>query len=248
MDVDVALVGQIKDLLASRKRDDILQAVELTSRFPPPGPEPADIAAQVLHDIALYAETLGDWQLCEELYARSLSYRTVSSSIPVGSWYRRGICQERIGLYDKAVESYRKVLASRGAWPYVATMAAMRLGYLLLAAEEFAEASKTLQFVLDCLPHPEVSAAEVLFALAQCKAKMGEESAAEQCLRTLIAQNPDAEITVQAYCLLAHLSECRQNTQQAVACYRWILDSPLAPSELKVMALCRMKKLEAKSR
>lgn len=228
------------------EREQILEAIRLTEKFPPPGPEPADIAAQVLHDVALHSEILGDWQLSESLYARSLAYPTVSPRIPLGTWYRRGICFERMNAYHKAIESYRRVFDFGDAWPFVTTLAASRLGNLLLAAEEFEEAETYLTMVLLSLPHPEIDTDSIRIALASCKLALDRHDEAQALLEACVGSSTKGETALCALHLLAEIHERRGAIQSAAACYRHILENTVAPIELKAAALRRLEQIERK--
>jgi len=61
MQLDPVLRDLVKDKISTYRAGQILEAVKLLESFPPPTNAPADEIAQVIHDVALHAESLGDW-------------------------------------------------------------------------------------------------------------------------------------------------------------------------------------------
>lgn len=244
MEPDPALVETIKRKIATFEREQILEAVGLTENFPPPGPEPADIAAQVLHDVALHAESLGEWPLCASLYRRSLAYPTVSPRIPIGNWFRYGLCQEHMGALREAIAGYRNALSYGDAWPHVTALARKHLAELLMAAEEFQQARAVLEQLSASLPHPEIQSDQVALELARCLLRLGERKAALERLQSLSSQPTSTEAAVEALQLLADLHEQAGNLQAAAACYRRIIQSGAAESNIKAAAAYRLGALQ----
>jgi tetratricopeptide (TPR) repeat protein len=63
--------------------------------------------------------------------ARWYGYATVLAPKNVDAWYNLGLCQERLGAWDAAAQSYREGLAHAGsAWPGLSSLH-MRLGIAL---------------------------------------------------------------------------------------------------------------------
>jgi tetratricopeptide (TPR) repeat protein len=243
MDLDPTLCEAIKQRLASLEKEKILEAVNLTERFPPPGPEPADIAAQVLHDVALHAESLADWRLCVCLYSKSLAYRTVSDRIPLGSWYRRALCEERMGAYVQAVTSYRKALEKAHAWPYVAALARKRLADLLIAGEEFGEALPLLEEVWNDLPHPEITLEEVVVSYSHSLIGLGRLNDARHHLEQAIRGSVSPDVLLVSLQKLAYSYEMTGQHDAAVECYRTVLEHPASSVHAKAAASLRLETL-----
>lgn len=240
MQLDPALCDLVKRKIATFDRDEILEAVRLTQGFPPPSSEPADVAAQVLHDVALHAESLGDWPLCVSLYLRSLEYTVASPRIPIGSWFRYGLCQERMGTLREAMAGYRKALSYGEAWPHVTALARKHLAELLMAAEEFEEAGSLLEELSRALPHPEIERGQVEVKLARCLLHLGRANEARLRLEALCAEPPSTEAAIEGFQLLADIYEAGGERQSAISCYARIIESGAATVHVKAAAAHRL--------
>jgi tetratricopeptide (TPR) repeat protein len=240
MDLNEELIRQIKQKIATLEAEQILEAVRLTESFPPPGSDPADLPAQLLHDVALHAESLADWPLCIALYSRSLAYPVVSQSIPLGNWYRYALCQEHMGALREAVAGYRKALSYGEVWPHVSALARKRLADLLIAAEEYDEAAQLLAELSRSLPHPEIPGEQVEVDFARCLLRTGQPDAARQRLEAVCAGSIASEATIEGLRLLAQLCEESGQKQYAAACYQRIIESGAAGLEVKSAAAYRL--------
>ena len=243
MDLDPALCRLVKDKIATFGREQILEAVRLTESFPPPGEEPADVVSQVIHDVALHAESLGDWPLCAALYRRALAYPVDGPRIAAGNWYRLGLCQERIGCLREAMESYRRVLSLEQAWPYVAALARAALAGLLTAAEEYEEAAELLARLRTEAPHPEIPAGRTAVELAGCLVRLGRQAEARRTLEDLCAGELTDAFAVEGARLLAGIHEAAGETAAAISCYERIIGSGGAELHLKQAAAARLESL-----
>jgi tetratricopeptide (TPR) repeat protein len=244
MELDPQLCDLIKRKIAGFEPGELLEAVRLTESFPPPGSEPADVVAQVLHDVALHAESLGDWSLCLSLYSRSLEYTVDGPRIHVGSWFRCGLCQERMGLLRDAMDSYRKALSYGEVWPHVTALARKHLAELLMAADEFQEALAFLEQLSRALPHPEISREEVEVNLARCLLRLQRREEARVRLEELCTGPAPTEAALEGLKLLADVYEASRDWQSAIACYRRIIESGAAEAGLKAAAAFRLAALQ----
>lgn len=246
MDVDPLLVQAVKARLSTLDGAQIREAISLTEKFPPPGPEPADIAAQVLHDVALHAELLADWPLVVALYQRSLAYATVSQKIPLGNWFRCGICFERMGDYRSAMKCYQRAVELEQAWPYVAAMAKRNLAYLLSSAEEYERAASLLRGLLDALPHPLIRRDEVVVELANCLRCAGKAGEALELLEKSFSNAAESDASLRCLEILAELYDESGRTEEAVACCQKIVHHGAASLTVKAAAAYRAEVLQKK--
>ena len=247
MDLDPVLCNLVKEKIGTFDRDDILEAVRLTGSFPAPGAAPADVVAQVIHDVAQHAESLADWPLCVSLYLRVLEYTVDSPRIPIGAWYRLGICQEHSGALREAMASFRQALSLGEAWPHVTALARMHLAELLMAAEEFEEAASILTDLLRALPYPEISTEQVQLSLARCHLRLGSFEGARRQLEALCRASPPTEAAAEALRLLADIHEASGDTDSAASCYQRIIQSDAAEIPLKLAAAHRLSALRRSS-
>lgn len=244
MDVDLSLVQAVKERLSTLDHEQIREAIQLTENFPQPGPEPADIAAQVLHDVALHAEMLADWPLVVSLYHRSLAYTTISRKIPLGSWFRCGVCYERMADYRNAIRCYEKAIELEEAWPYVASLARKNLASLLLSGEVYEPAAALLETLFRALPHPEIRRDEILADLAHCLCCIGETSRAKLLLEESSPDLTDSEASLRCLQILAEIYEENGQTESAISCYERMIHHSAAPTNIKAAAAYRREALK----
>jgi len=245
MELDPQLLAEIRRKITTFRRDEILEAVRLSETFPPPAGEPGDVFSQVIHDIALHAESLEDWRLCAGLYERALRYPVNTARIRVGNWYRYGLCRERMAHYREAIEAYRRVTGEAEAWPYVTALARWRLAGLLLAAEDFSAAVEHLRALLPALPHPEIPLAPVEIELARCEFKLGNPAGARARLETLLDQETHGQFGVAGLCLLAEICMTAGDRDREAACYERIIQNEYAELHIKLAASHRLSQIRA---
>jgi tetratricopeptide (TPR) repeat protein len=199
--MDTALMDSILEKLRTFERERILEAIALSDGLPAAGEENADDVAQILHDIALYTESLGELDLCATLYQRALAYRVANAQILAGSWYRYGLCLERMGKLREAVRAYRSTFAYGGIWPEVDALARRNLARLLASAEEYEEAAGLFAHLLKLQPIPESEIAEMQLSLATCFLRLRRYGEALPLLNALSRDARQDELSVRAGCL-----------------------------------------------
>jgi tetratricopeptide (TPR) repeat protein len=241
--LDPSLRECILQKLRTFDRKQILEAVALSDGFPPPSLEHADEVAQVLHDIGLYAESLGDWDLCATLYQRVVQYPVFNAQIPAGSSYRYGLCQERRGKLREAARAYRRTLEYGEVWPEVNALARRNLARLLVAAEEYEEAAAVLAQLLKAPLIPGIEAVEIQLSLARCLLRLARYEEALALLEPLSKSPNPGEFPVEAMCLLAEVHEAKGDFQSAARCYSEIAASGLAETHIKAAAIHRQSAL-----
>lgn len=245
--LDPSVRDAVLQKLRTFDRVQILEAVGLSESFPPPGVEHADEVAQVLHDIGLYAESLGDWSLCAGLYQRVVEYPVFSARIPAGSTYRLGLCQERMGRLREAAQTYRRTLEyGADVWPEIDALARRNLSRLLVAAEEYEQAAAVLARLLKAPPTPEVETAEIQLIFAKCLLRLGRTEEAVALLELLSKQA--SEFSVEATSLLAQMYEGGDDLRSAIRCYSDIIANGFAEPHMKAAALHRRTTLQKRAR
>jgi tetratricopeptide (TPR) repeat protein len=234
------LLALIRRKISTFRRQDILEAIRLSESFPCPANEPGDVFSQVIHDIALHAEALGDWRLCADLYEKALRYTVVTARIRAGNWYRYGLCSERMGDYREAVAAYLRVTQEPNAWPYVTALTRWRLAGLLVAAEDFSGAAEQLGALLELLPHPEIPQAAVEIELARCEFRLGNRVDARRRLEALIEGDIRGSLAVDALCLLAEVCMVMGDHCCESACYEKIIHHEAADLHTRMGASHRL--------
>jgi tetratricopeptide (TPR) repeat protein len=135
-----------------------------------------------LYDLGLAAETLPDYPRALDLYARSIECNRTSALLRSAALVRTGLCLEHLGRWSQAVEAYRQADEGSSGWPASRALMLWRLGRLLRAAEDFAEASAVLEKLIPMLPQPGISEPEARLEYAVCLEHSGR---AEQALAVL---------------------------------------------------------------
>jgi tetratricopeptide (TPR) repeat protein len=244
--VDEAFCRSLWQQLQTFRRDDILAAVELSWDFPRPGEEPGpqDLVAQALHDIALHAESLGDWDLCLNLYRRVLDYPVACGEITADSRFRLAYCLERKGQLLEAIAAYRQAIElEREAKPAVQAFTRLRLARLLIDAEDYAGAFLLLDELTRRLPVAGMDEHEVYVSLGRCALLLGELTRARQALEHAVALAGGREAEIEALRLLAETCERLGDTAAAISAYRRIVASTFSEPRTKVAAAIRLNAL-----
>jgi len=221
-------------------REEILAAVAMVDGLPEPTGAIADDAAQLIHDVALHAESLSDWALCARLYLRVTKYNTADPRIPIGAWYRHALCSERIGDLIGAMASYRTVLKSPTIWPHVTALARFRLAELLMAAEEFEQALTLLSGLDPQAALPEIHPHRILINQARCLSRTGDRQKARAILKQFALDAGSSEFALDGLRLLAEICEADRDYVAARSCYLHILESPFAGTLSKIAATHRL--------
>ncbi len=230
--------------IATLNGEQIRAAVAMVNDLPEPTEAIADDAAQLIHDVALHAESLLDWELCARLYLRVTRYNTADPRIPVGAWYRHALCSERMGDFIGAMASYRTVLKSPTVWPHVTALARFHLSELLMAAEEFGQASILLSDIEPQAALPEIHPHRILINQARCFSRTGKRQEARAILDQLISDAGSPEIALGGLKLLAEICEVDGDYAAARSCYLGILENSFASTLSKVAATHRLEWIE----
>ena len=80
--LDPAFRDEILHKIATFDPEKIREAVHMLEALPEAGEDVADDVAQLIHDVALHAESMEDCALCSRLYLRATTYRTANPQIP----------------------------------------------------------------------------------------------------------------------------------------------------------------------
>lgn len=239
----------IMERLATFEESEIRELLIVSESFPDAGSagEEQDDVAQTLHDIALHAESLADWDACGALYQRVLRYPVREISIHVGAKFRLAICLENLGALRKATNAYRETLSYGEVWPDVAAQARNRLAMLLMAAEEYEEAIEHL-FALDARPLPvDVHRDPVQICIAKCLVRLGRLREAEDRLNSLRNGTPSSEASLEALKLLGFIHEQLGDTASAVNSYKLLLQLAASNPIHQQLAMQRLARLTASS-
>ena len=234
--------------LQTFQKEAILAAVDLSWEFPPPEAQegPQDTVAQTIHDIALHAESLGDWELCKSLYRRVPDYPAERREIAADSRYRYAYCLERQGRLIEAIRAYRGNLATEvGVSATLTGLTRLRLARLLMDAEEYEEALELLEELAQALPVDRVDTHEVLTDLGRCALRLGRFERARQALQQAVETTLGLESEIEALRMLAEAHERLSNPQAAIECYRRLVDSNFSEPRTKAAATVRLNALGA---
>lgn len=248
MIVDEAFRRALWEKLQSFQKEEILAAVDLSWEFPPPEAQegPQDTVAQTIHDIALHAESLGDWELCKSLYRRVPDYPAERREIAADSRYRYAYCLERQGRLIEAIQTYRANLATEAAVSATLTgLTRLRLARLLMDAEEYGEALQLLEELAWSLPVERVDTHEVLTDLGRCALRLGQFERARQALQQAVELTLGLESEIEALRMLAEAHERLGNPKAAIECYRRLVDSNFSEPRTKAAATVRLNALGA---
>ncbi len=218
----------------------------MTETLPEADSSVADDIAQLIHDVALHAESMEDWAVCAQLYLRVTAYRAANPRIPVGAWFRHGLCSEKMGNLAGAIVSYRKALQFGDVWPQVTAMTRLRLSELLMAAEKFDEAASILTELGQQPAQPEIHPHRVQVNLARCLARTNRRPDARGILDRLGSEMASSEFAVEGLKLLAELCESSGDFTSARDCYQGIVDSSFADTPSKAAAAHRLASLQRK--
>lgn len=248
MIVDEAFRRALWEKLQTFQKEEILAAVDLSWEFPPPEAQegPQDTVAQTIHDIALHAESLGDWELCKSLYRRVPDYPAERREIAADSRYRYAYCLERQGRLIEAIQTYRANLATEAAVSATLTgLMRLRLARLLMDAEEYGEALQLLEELARSLPVERVDTHEVLTDLGRCALRLGQFERARQALQQAVELTLGLESEIEALRMLAEAHERLGNPKAAIECYRRLVDSNFSEPRTKAAATVRLNALGA---
>lgn len=248
MIVDEAFRRALWDKLQTFRKEEILAAVDLSWEFPPPEAQegPQDAVAQTIHDIALHAESLGDWELCKSLYRRVPDYPADRREIAADSRYRYAYCLERQGRLIDAIKAYRANLTTEsGVSPTLTGLTRLRLARLLMDAEEYEEALRLLEDLARSLPLDRVETHEVLTDLGRCALRLGQPERARQALQQAVEMTLGLESEIEALRMLAEAHERLANPKAAIECYRRLVNSNFSEPRTKAAATVRLNALGA---
>lgn len=232
--------------ITSFNPEQIREAIQLTELLSQTGSGVADDAAQLIHDVALHAESMEDWAICARLYLRVTGYTVSNQRIPVGAWFRHGLCSEKMGNLAGAIASYRKALQFGDVWPQVTAMTRIRLSELLMAAEEYEEAASVLEDLMHQPAQPDIHPHRVQVNLARCLYRTRRWPEARRVLERLGAEEISSEFALEGLKLLAEVCEYADDFGSARDCYQRIFDNTFASAGSKAAAAHRLAWLQQK--
>ncbi len=227
--------------------EEIADAIRLADTLPPPDGEYADSAAALIHEIALHAESVGDWGQCASLYRRAAEYRVANPHIKAGALFRYGLCEEHIGNFLEAIRSFRQALEYAQGWPALIALVRVHLARLLMAAEEWEQAAALLQELTAANAGGAVAASEgtqvppddIEVSLCRCLARLGNAADARARLESFCARRSDSDRQADAIQLLAGIYEEAGDTEQALECYGQLIASGSVDTQMKLAAAHR---------
>lgn len=246
MIVDEEFRRALWEKLQTFRKEEILSAVDLSWEFPPPEAQegPQDAVARTIHDIALHAESLGDWELCKSLYRRVPDYPAARREIAADARYRYAYCLERQGRLIEAIQAYRSNLVTEASASATLTgLTRLRLARLLMDAEEHEAALQLLEELARSLPVDRVETHEVLTDLGRCALRLSRFELSRQALQQAVELTLGLESEIEALRMLAEAHERLSNPKAAIACYRRLVDSNFSEPRTKVAATVRLNAL-----
>lgn len=228
-----APAGLVREILETR----------LPAVAPPATEVEFDAWMWALFDLGLAAETLPEYALALDLYAKSIEYNRTSELLRSAAMVRSGLCLEQLGRWMEAIGCYRQAESGSAAWPESRALMLWRLGRLLRAAGDFEDASSTLGALFELLPQPGIPQREAELEYAACLEHAGR--AEDACARLAVLAGEAHPVAVEAMVRLASLHLRLGRIPDAVLVLRRIASHPAAEAQVRTAASIRLDQLSA---
>ncbi len=144
------------------------------------------------------AYALGQLATAIEFYDQLLAMPEVKESpLRCDALYARGVAQEDLAQYDKALATYKQLLASCQQKQDMVTDVHLRMGDLLIRTQRYAEASQSLADAIGSTESQQ-DRAYALFRQGYALAQLGKPGEAARKYEQLLSEHPDSPYSAAA--------------------------------------------------
>jgi TolA-binding protein len=176
------------------------------------------------------AYALGQLAPAIEFYDQLLAMPEVQDSpLRCDALYARGVAQEDLAQYDKAIASYRQLLSSCKQKDGLVTDVHLRLGDLLIRRDRFAEASESFADAFESTESKQ-DRAYALFRQGYALAQLGKPGEAAQKYEQVLREHPDSSYSAAATLASAQSLYREGEFAQAAERFRAVLSQNSVPA------------------